>query len=185
MALADLLTNVVEYVGEAIVTDCGRPTPTKVLRYHGTQPGLPQDCCTDDGVLSIGWAMEYPTDNWPNPSRGDSSCPGPLTATLAIHYDVCWSIPDADASGIEITDALDAKWDADAAMLADVAECVGRALVRLACGTATGTLAAAIFGETGCKRFQFQNVTADGPGGGCARLTWRCWAGTIHPAGPS
>lgn len=183
MSFSGLLTAVAEYVGATLVDDCGRPAPTRVLRYHGG--ALPQDCCTADGILSVGWVSEFPTATWPAGWRGGfEPPPGPFTADLWVRYDTCWLVPAANAKGPVLTDAVFAEWDATTAMLAEVADCVGRALHRLTCKTPETEEQREILESTGCNRFAYISVVPTGPRGGCAGLEWHAYAG-VTPAGIS
>lgn len=171
MSLSALLTTVAEYVGQVLVDDCDRPAPDRVLRYFGTD-GLPSSCCTENGVLSVAWEPS-------SRGRSDEPCPPPPSYLLAIYYDVCWKLPDASAvAGIEI---VDDDWDATAAMLADVADCVARGLNRLKCdnppvGTKAQAVLAELRGGPGAAQssWSYAGVTPKILGS-CARLVWRVY----------
>lgn len=178
------MTALAEYVGQVLVDECERPAPDRVLRYFGG--GVPQDCCTEKGVLSVAWDRGFPSETFPTDASGRArGCASRPIFVLSIYYDVCWNAPEANASGIDL---LDSEWDGDAAMLADVAECVARWLIRAECGKVTdqnttddvvtkyAALVSAI--HEGCEdSFRFREVVPVGPGGSCARLVWRVYAG--------
>lgn len=170
MSLSALLTATVEYVGDTLVNDCGRPVPTKVMRYHGT---MPDACCTADGVLSISWSSGFASQKFP--SRSSDGCTGPPVYMLEVRYVTCWAgIPDPSPQGIILPDDT---WDDDAAMLADVADCVGRALMRLSCAPdLEDPFVAAIFAETPSRQVQYVDATPIRPSGLCAGVTWKLYA---------
>lgn len=180
MSFSGLLTSVAEYVGETLVDDCGRPPPTRVLRYHGTA-GLPWDCCTDDGILSVGWDQEFVSDPFPSQWRGSSDGPGVMAAALTVRYVVCWTAPEVNGTTgrLVLTDAVYDRFDATTAMLAEVADCVGRALLRLNCAAPTSDVQLDVLAASGCNRFAYQNVVPTGPQGSCAGLLWRAYAGVV------
>lgn len=173
------MTAVAEYVGDTLVNVCDRPAPDRVLRYFGTT-GLPQDVqCSPDGVLSVAWDRGWGTKNFPaEDSQRGAICPGFPTYLLAIRYDVCWKAPTITKAGVVILE--DAQWDADAAMLADVADCVARALLRLGCPPAATPFAEAVLAECRLNSWAYRDVVPS-LGGGAARLTWRAFAGVGSP----
>lgn len=177
MSLSALLTAVVEYVGDSIVNDCGRPIPTKVMRYHGT---MPDACCTDDGVLSISWSSGFPSATFP--SRSTDPCNGPPVYTIEVRYVTCWAGIDPTATGSVILP--DDQWDADAAILADVADCVARALTRLSCGSPDlgDPFVAAIYEQAARGKVQWSETTIVRPGGLCAGITWKLYAALRRPS---
>lgn len=177
MSLSGLLTAVGEYVGDTLVNECGRPAP-EVLRYHGT---LPNDCCTDDGVLSVSWEREQAFLKFPASSAGAAEpCPGLPMVRLIVRYVVCWPVPDVLAESGTVLDYP--GWDLRAATLADVADCVTRALIRLQCSPPDGPFADAVVAAAGRDRFRFVESTPILPGGGCAGVRWHADAGIASPS---
>jgi hypothetical protein len=171
MSLSGLLTAVNEYVGDVIVNDCGRPTPSRQLSYHGR---LPHDCCTADGFLVTSWESG-------RPGNGDSPCGGPPVYTLTLRYVVCWSVPDADEGGVDISDAQDATWNNDALMLADVADCVGRSLTDLTCSSApVDPMIAAILRLAPQRSLHYVGASPIVPLGGCAGVQWQLTAAVAN-----
>lgn len=165
--LAAILTAYAEYVGDVLVNTCDAPAPGRVLRYHGHAP--PEDLdCDADGYLAVWW--EGPALA---PRVQGTPCPGPLPVTLAAKWVRCWKIAQADETGITL---FDATWDADAATFADAAECVSRALARLACLDADevedDSYLGVLLSLLG-PRPSFLGVTPTGAGGGAAGLVWR------------
>lgn len=130
--LSELLTGYANLIGDVIVNRLGLtvlsvgqevPLPApRVLRYHGHAP--PDDLECGDGILSVWWESIAPKDT-------RDPCTGPPVIGLAARYGVCWTLADADEGGITL---YDDAWDRDAALLAEIAEGVGRALFRLTCG---------------------------------------------------
>lgn len=164
MSFSALLTAVNEYVADTLVNDCGRPEPDRQLSYHGR---LPHDCCTADGFLVTSWSAGRPQNR-------DQPCQGPPMFTVDIRYVICWDVPEVGNTGVNITDAQDSTWNNDALMLADVADCVARALARLACtdGGEQDDVEAAVLAElTGRPRYT--GVSPIVPLGGCAGLQWQ------------
>lgn len=184
MSLDAIMTALAEYVQQVLVDECDRPAPDRVLRYFGH--GVPQDCCTEAGVLSVAWDRGFPSESFPTDAAGrQKECSASPTYALSIFYDTCWKAPEVDVSGVGL---IDSTWDADAAMLARTADCVARWLLRFSCGkvnedTTTedvvekaDALAATL--SAGCSEsFAFREVVPIGPGGSCARLIWRVYAG--------
>lgn len=173
MSLSTLETAVVEYVSDVLQVECGRPAPDRILRYH---TDLPDDCCSDDGTLAVSWAEEHPSSTFPNSSAAaQQPCPGIPVVTLRVQYVVCWPAPQADASGVQLRDA---DWDETSAMLADVADNVSRALMRLSCDPdRNDPLVAAVLTEVPRNWVRFVDVTPRRPQGGCAGIIWRLYAG--------
>lgn len=162
--LADLLTAWAEFLGDRLVNVCGQDAPDRVLRYHG---GPPPDDAGCDNVLSVWWD---PPLTLTGTSR-EQPCGGPLTATIGARWTRCWKIPEASKSGL-IRD--DVRWDADAAILADVAECVASEIVGLQCAPKTGN--ADPFVQAVLDRIaslSFAGANPYGPGGGSAGVLWR------------
>lgn len=174
MSLSTLLTALNEYVGDVLVNDCDRPEPDLMFSYHGRPP---DDCCTDAGTLSTFWALGSVS-----PGR-ETPCGGPPEFTIHIRYTTCWSIPKAGQSGVVVDDAQAARWNADALMLADVADCVTRSIVALLCaeGTSEDPLVAAITDELVNRSARFQDTTPILPLGGCAGVLWRLIASVRNP----
>lgn len=158
--LASALTAFAELVGDTLVNDCGQPTPTRVLRYHGGP--VSEDIGCDNGILSAWWEPMTPQE-----SR--RPCPGGLTVVLAARWVTCWKSPTVTPQGVTL---FDATWDARAAVLADAAECVARVLARLDCtDVAEGSYAAAVLAAM--RNPRLVDVDAGGPGGGVANVQWR------------
>lgn len=174
MSLSALLTAVVEYAADVIVNDLGRPEPDRILRYHGN---LPHDCCTDAGFLTVQWVSEYPSATFPNPSASSASpCEGTPAVELRVRYVVCWPEPETTASGVVVSDAYDTRVDALTAVLADVADGVFRAFLRLSCpGTAAFDPAAADV-LAAAARVRAVDATPITPSGMCAGVQWRLYA---------
>ena len=138
-------------------------------RYHNT---LPDDCCTDDGILSVSWSEAHVTSRFPT---GGNDCAGAPVATIRLRYVVCWPIPDTSGDGIVID--YDAT-DATTARLADVADCVLRALDRLTCNPdPADPLSAAVLRQIPARWFQTLDVTPLPNLGGCTGVSWRLYAG--------
>lgn len=165
MGFPELLGAVAEYVSDSIVNDCDRPVPDRVLRYHGP---IPHDCCTENGFLAVSWERVVPSDERNTP------CPGPPKTTIAMRYVVCWPIPDVGTGGVRL---IDDSWDQRAAMLADVQDCVTRALIRLSCANTGDALWTEVLSETVCNAFRFTEAVPIPPGGGCAGVLWRASVG--------
>lgn len=177
MSFSGLLTALTEYVGDVLVNDCGRPAPAKVTRYFGTQ-GLPQDCCDARGVLSTSWDEGWASEKFPQKTvLSGSGCTGMPVYTVAIRYDVCWTPPSKVGGGLYLP--MD-TWDTDAAMLADTADCVARALIRLACGGAEGAFADAVRAAARGNAVAYVNVVPNAHPGSCARLTWHLYCGPLE-----
>lgn len=179
MSLPGAMTAYAEFVAQVLVSECGRNPPTRVLRYFGER-GLPQDCCTTDGVLSVttwnGWA----TETFPNDAggRASESCSSRPVYPLRADLDVCWRQPKVSSSGIEI---LDDAWDADAAELAATLDCVARAIMcpdKCAAEASRDKWAAyleeLVNGRDTTTAFVSARVV--GPSGGCVRLSWLVYA---------
>lgn len=180
MSLATLETALVEYVADVLVNDCGRPVPDHVLRYHDE---LPHYCCTDNGVLAINWTIETMVGTFPNGAQRDP-CAGMPQATLNIKYVVCWPalemIDGAVVMNVE-------EWDERAAMLADVADCVSRALVALRCGAQhepVDEYVQAVLDESG-RRVLFVDATPMPIRGLCTGVRWRLYAQPLTPPAAS
>jgi len=170
MSLSDLESAIIEFIGDVLVNDCARPEPTKVMRYHGT---MPDACCTDDGVLSISWEQGFPSKIFPQ--RSTDKCVGAPVYTFNIRYVTCWAgLTDVSPEAVVMPDD---QWDADAAMLADVADCVARQLLKLACDPISpDPFTAAILEQVMANQFQWIDTTPVRPGGLCAGVTWRVYA---------
>ncbi len=169
MSLSGLLTAVAEYVGDTLANDCGRPVPTKVMRYHGT---MPDACCSAEGVLSISWSTGFPSRTFP--SRSSDPCVGPPVYMLELRYVTCWAGIDPHAEGLILPDD---RWDADAGMLAEVADCVTRALMNLSCSPDTADpFTVAIYEHIFARQIQYVETTPIRPSGLCAGVTWKLYA---------
>jgi hypothetical protein len=161
VSLSALLTAVNEYVADALVNDCGVAAPTRQLSYHGR---IPFDQCCPDGFLSTSWSDGN--------ANGQQPCAGMPTYNIEVRYVVCWSVPEGDAGGIVLTPEQDATWNNDALMLADVADCVGRSLVRLTCDRqSTDPLDMGVLTQAG--QLSYLGVSPIVPLGGCAGVLWR------------
>lgn len=179
MSLSDLESAVLEYVGDVLVNECGRPAPDRLLRYHGVAP---DDCCTTNGTLSISWEVGYPSEKFP--SRGNSQCVGAPVYTLNVRYVTCWpGLGTVTPEGYVLPDDA---WDSTAAMLADAADCVSRSLMRLACDPISDDpLVAAILEQCLRNQFQWIETTPVRPSGLCAGVTWKMYASVKSAAVPS
>lgn len=180
MSLPGLMSALVEYVGDVLVNECDRQVPERVLRYFG-RAGLPQDCCTERGVLSVTWDRGWGSQEFPADAvqRTGNPCPGYPVYELVIRYDTCWNVPKKASSGVTL---LDDEWDEDAAELAATADCVARALLRLPCAE-QGALGQAVLAQLADpERIKLREVATGGPLGGCARLVWRVYAAPSAPA---
>lgn len=160
MALADALTAFGEYIGDVLVNECGREVPDRVLRYQGH--AVPDDVeCAPNGTLSV-W--------WEPPMRAKTPCSGPLLVTLGARWVVCWKMPNYTANTVEL---FDTEWDATAAVIADTAECVARALMRLPCADTPGSAkAAALLSHVVATNLSVAQVRPVGPLGGVAGAVW-------------
>ena len=132
------------------------------LSYHGR---LPHDCCTDDGFLVTSWESG-------RTEGGAPPCAGIPSYTITIRYVVCWSVPEAGEAGVDISDGQDTTWNNDALMLADVADCVSRALVGITC-LAADDFADAIVAQIRPQSLSFTGVSPIVPLGGCAGVQWQ------------
>lgn len=158
MSLAALETALVEFIGDVLVNDCGRPVPDRVLRYHGT---LPHDCCSDSGFLVVSW-------NVISPQGGGDQCAGWPQAELRVRYVTCWPTVEVDGGSIQLDDE---NWDENAAMLADVAHCVSLALMAITCSD--DPLAEAVVAATVNRQVRLVATEPITPQGGCAGVQWR------------
>lgn len=177
MSLANVMTRVAEFVGDQLVNTCERPAPDRVLRYHGT---LPHDCCSDRGFLVVNFEREYPSTQFPSPAANNATpCQGLPVAVLVVRYVVCWPLPDVDANGVR---PIDDAWDAKAAVLADVADCITRAFMTLACKPdLTDPFVEALIEATGHEKVRLIETVPIVPLGGCAGVQWRIYCG-VRPA---
>lgn len=176
MSLSGLLTGLVEYIGDVIVNDCGVEAPERALRYHGAR-GMPQDCCTDKGYLVAGWDSEWGSKSFPRRNSDPRECAIRPAVQITVRYVVCWPIPDLGDGGIR---PLDAEWDAKAATLADLADCVTRALIRLSCNKIDADhreLADAVLELVNTDQLTYVETSPIDPAGGCAGVLWRVYAG--------
>lgn len=169
-----MLTALAEFVADELV-DAGREPPDRSLRYFGTD-GMPQDCCTENGVLSVSFERGFPSDVFPSEST-KHPCPGKPVYHLVVRLDVCWPKPDVGPQGVVVTDTMDDAWDAAAAELSDAADHVFRALLVLVCADHPATEAgAALLATCRDKAFAAREVSAK-ISADCARITWRVYAG--------
>ena len=171
MSFSGLLTALAEYVGDVLVNDCGRPIPDRVLRYHGV---IPDDCCTDAGTLAVSWVIGTASSTFGTglAAAPADPCVSMPTYTVAIRYRVCWPLPEAEGP------LLDPQWDETAAMLADTADCVTRALAALACEARSpgdaDPLMEAVWAMLSRRQWlRLVDVSASVPLGGCAGVVWR------------
>lgn len=175
MTLSAVLTAAVEFVS-AEWQEAGRPAPDRALRYFGTD-GMPQDCCTENGVLSITWERGFSSDSFPaESSNAKHPCPGLPVYVLAVRFDTCWAKPEVGPQGVIISDDIDTAWDTKAAQLSDAADHVYRAFLRLACGDAEGDHVDALLATVRSKSISPREVVAK-INADCARITWRINAG--------
>lgn len=179
MSVSKLETAVLELVGDRLVNQCGRPIPDRVLRYHGTV-GLPEDCCTANGVLSITWERAWPTNAFPGSSaQKGTPCPGYPVLLLVIRYVVCWPAAEVTQQSIVLDDTT---WDAEAAMLADTEDCIARTLMRLSCDTnSADAFEQAVLAATAKNGFAYSESLPTGPKGGCAGIIWKAYASVKAP----
>jgi len=180
MSLSGLMTALAEYVGDALVNDVGRPPPDRILRYHGL---LPHDCCTDNGFLAVNWQQEFVSMTFPVQATGSAdNCSGRPVAEIRLRYVVCWEAPAAGPGGVVVSDEQDTRWDTTAGMLAEVADGVTRALLRVTCDLPTDELGRAVV--EACGRGWLRFVSADPilPDGTCAGVQWRLYCG-VRSAG--
>jgi hypothetical protein len=179
-SLPNLMTALADYVAETIQVDAAQPPVDRVLRYQGGP--APDDCCTDNGILSVWHEKLYPTIIFPIPLTFSGQMDGGLpVAVIGMRYAVCWNPAQVDANGHVIID--DTDWDRDAARLALVDEAVCDALLRLSCATHGDTLWQAVVGEVACSAFRFRDSLVSKPTGGCAAVQWHVVAGLGGSAG--
>lgn len=176
MSLSMLMTAIAEYVGDVLVNDCRVPVPDRVLRYHGP---IPADCCTENGVLAVSWNDGYATQEFPANAANAKAAPCSAVPlySLSIRYRTCWPVPDVDTNGVQL---IDPEWDTAAALLADVADCVARALVALSCDQQQGVVldpfVRAVHEQVVRGWLRFTDVSPILPLGGCAGVLWRMTA---------
>jgi hypothetical protein len=164
VALSDVLTGVAEYIGDVLVNDCGMPAPGRVLRYHGH--AVPDEVqCDETGILSVWWEPFLE----PRVATGSTPCLGYPVVTIAARWVRCWQPPEVDQDGVTL---VDPTWDADAAELADAAECVARGLMALDCAPDRDDPFVAALLEVG-RRYRFTGASPAGVGGGVAGVVWR------------
>lgn len=168
MTLGAALTAYAELVGDVLVNDCGEEVPGRVLRYHGH--AVPDDIdCSKNGILSVWWEPSIVPLNLGKP------CSGFPVVTLSARWVVCWKVADVKPGSISLHDAI---WDADAGRLADVAECVARALMGLSCGTPQSDHARALLVLLrGDPKATFVGASPVAPLGGVAGLKWQIKVG--------
>jgi hypothetical protein len=177
MSLSGVMTALAEYVGDSIVNDCGRPPPDRVLRYHGT---LPHDCCTDNGFLAVNWQQQFLSTIFPLQATGSAdNCAGRPVAEIRLRYVVCWPAPEVGTNGVVLEDE---RWDGAAATLAEVADGVARALLRLTCEPPLDPLGQAVVEQAGRGWLRFIGADPILPDGTCAGVQWRLYCG-VRSAG--
>lgn len=171
MSLSGMLTALVEYVGQVIVDECALPAPGRVLRYHGDAPAD----CPADGQLSVSWERLYPTVQFPaSSSTAREPCAGYPMFVANVLYLRCWKIPEADETGVALEDT---RWDADSAILADVAECVSRAIIRLSCAPSVDPFAKAVTDRAPRAAIRLLECTPIMPSGDSAGVRWKAYVG--------
>lgn len=184
MSLSALMGALVEYVGDALVNDCGVEAPDRILLYHSGN--VPADCCTDAGTLVVSWSTGFASQDFPaaiSGARADPCAARPVY-TITIHYRRCWPVPNVDSEGVEVSPVQDAVYNAAAALFADVSECVTRALLRLNCRSGNVVVDAevvdlqrAILDQvSGAGWLRFVDTSPTVPSGGCAGVLWRLHA---------
>lgn len=182
MSLSTLLTSVAEYVGDQLVNGCCLAVPDRVIRYHGP---IPHDCCSDSGFIAVSWERQYASAQFPvETSTQTSPCAGPMAVVVSVRFVKCWQIPDVDENGVRLADDT---WDADAATLADISDCISRALIALACNPdRSDPFVDAVMDHTDppgsmtpSVRFLEAKVIADQ--GGCAGVEWRLICRVLSP----
>jgi hypothetical protein len=175
VSLGMLMTGIVEYVGDVIVNDCGRPVPDRMLRYHGT---IPSDCCPANGLLAVNWGDGRASESFGSSSgtQQNDPCAARPVYQIQLRYKTCWPVPDADQSGVVL---IDPEWDETAAMLADVADCVTRALIALTCGAVSDAFTRAVRDQTAGRWLRYAATTPILPLGGCAGVLWTLTAAPL------
>ncbi len=168
MAVAGFLTAVAEFVGDRLVNACGQPAPGRVVRYFGH--AIPDDYgCDDAGLLSVWWSG-------PLTQSGATPCSGPPHVEVVARWTKCWKLPEPNGTGQTL---YYAEWDADAAVLVDVAECVAREFIALFCAKRPPTVEDDPFGyavvsyQMGSNSGKFTSANPVGPLGGIAGVEWR------------
>jgi len=174
MGVSALTTAIVEYVADQLNANRDRELD-RVLRYHGAQ-GLPEDCVSENGTLSINVVNEYLTDAFPV-QAGARSGVGASRPAIEVHvrFFMCWPQTKIDGKLVEVDDD---EWDARSADLQEVADIGTRALLRVM--EPKGDVAA-ILAETGCRKFRFVDCRPTGPRGFAAGWVWRCYAAVSTP----
>lgn len=179
MSLSTLMTALIEYVGDVIVNDCGRPIPDRLLSYQGV---IPDDCCSESGLLAASWADGRPVVKFPAQlaSSEPDVCAAAPVYTISIRYRVCWPVPELNDDGIEVNPVQDAKYNEVASMLADVADCVARELISLSCvagGSTPDPFAQAVLDNVSPRKWlRYVDAQAERALGGCTGVTWRVYA---------
>lgn len=178
MSLADMLTTYAEIIAQELAYECVDdidPDKLRVLRYHAH--AIPEDIlCTKDGVLCVWWENIRPKST-------TTPCPGFPVVILHAKWYTCWKEADVNASG-KTMKVHYAENDADAGRLAEIAECITRRLMNLAC-----TAPNAVSEEDDPLMFAFLQM-ADGPAfldctsagalGAAASLHWRIQTGIFY-----
>lgn len=174
MSLSALMNAVVEYVGDRLVNDVGRPVPDRMLRYHGT---LPHDCCTDDGFLAVNWTDGRASDEGTGSaaSKRNDPCAQRAMVTLVVRYVICWPDPPTVEGVPVVDDAYDTEVNMKAGMLADVEDGITRALVALGCRGAgpVDQYEAAVWRNHAGTSLRFVDASPILPLGKCAGVQWR------------
>lgn len=174
--LSEAMTALAEFVADRIINRCGMPLPQgfRILRYHGGPP--PEDLDCGGGYLAVWWEGPAfaPTDQ----AGPRAQCPGPLTVVLGVKYVQCWQPADVDEDGITLHDTT---WDADAAVLADLAQCITNHLLVFSCDDMDGLFSDEAYQEVArtLLRLRFLGVTPAAPQGAAASITWRV-AGVVQ-----
>jgi hypothetical protein len=182
MSLAGLETAVVEYVGDRLVNDVGRPVPDRLVRYHGP---LPHDCCTDNGFLAIHWTDGRANAGGVGSSAADRDdpCVQRPFVTLVVRYVICWPDPPTVQGVPAPDDVYFATVDQKAAMLADVEDGITRALVGLGCGLHSGVgldpYMLAVAAQSVRRSVRFVDAAPIVPLGKCAGVQWRLHVGPL------
>lgn len=175
MSLSAVLTALAEFVGTEWAAATGAPAD-RSLRYIGTD-GMPQDCCTENGVLSVTFDRGYPSDTFPSEAASSKHpCPGLPVYVLVARMDVCWPKPGVGPQGVEVNDVNDTAYDTKAAALSDAADQVFRALLTVNCGATPSEAGAALLATVRNNAFSAREVSAKITGD-CVRITWRVYAG--------
>lgn len=172
-----MLTAYANIISQVMVRECVDDideTKLRVLRYHGH--AIPEDVtCTGDGVLCVWWENILPKST-------TTPCPAFPVVVLHAKWYTCWK--EATVTGNKMTVHYDDN-DADAARLAEIAECVTRRLMDIACLSGVNAVdedddpqAHAFL--TLADKPAFLDCTPGGASGGAASLHWRVRTGIFH-----